>query len=185
MKMNQMILLGASLVIGGLATATGARADGLSFYGGLHGGTISKYTAPSATDPVKGGMLGVNYGYQAGVSFEAGPIWTGAMYSASNTWSGDYNSSATPRPEVRYLSSTLVLPLMYRIAKGPGAVGVGVYYAHPLTDQSDRNSGLMLSANVPLKGKIYAGVNVLGGFRDIPSGGQPIQTCVSIGMNLK
>lgn len=183
--MKNKILFGASLVLAVISAPTPAAAAGLSFYGGLHGGPINKYSAPSATDPVKGGLLGINYGYQAGVSLEAGPIWTGAMYSATNTWSGDYRSTATPRPEVRYLSSTLVLPLMYRISKGAGAVGFGAYYAHPLTDESDRNSGLMLSVKAPLKGRLYAGVNVLGGFRDIPSGGQPIQTCVSLGMNLK
>lgn len=179
MKIRLWVLAGFTFVMSPLAHA------GLSFYGGLHGGPLNSYTAPTPQDPVKGGLVGLNYGYQAGVDFEAGRLWTGAMFNASNIFADDYSSSTTPRPTLRYANSTVVLPLMFRFPAGNNGVGLGAYYAHPLTDESHRDSGVMLAVNSVLKGQIYGGVKVLGGLREYSHGGMAIQTAVSLGYRLK
>ena len=171
-------------LIVGVAPFSSALA-GLSFYGGLHGGPLNRYTAPSPEEPIKGGLVGLNYGYQVGMNFEKGPLWTGAMYRGSYIFAEDYVSQTTPRAVLRYANPSVVLPLMYRIAKGQSAFGIGAFYAHPLTDEAHRDSGFTLAANVGFKGSFYGGVNVFGGLRDYPHGGSSIQTCISLGYRLK
>jgi hypothetical protein len=160
-------------------------ADGFSLgvVGGLTAGSINHFKSGTASDPVKGGLIGITYGYQAGVDVRAAFLWAKALYQANNIWVSDYTGSEIT--DYRFLSTTLTVPLMFRIQRNGTDAGVGVYYAHPLNSDSVRDSGMALSLSRNLGGKFFWDFMFLGGFRESAQRGYALQSQLNLGFKLK
>lgn len=175
------------LVLAFFATVSVAQAaDGgvsLGAFGGIHGGTISNYSVDAdSTD--KKGLVGIAYGWQVGADVMAGPIWIKPFFQASNTFAGDYTQ--TPTVDYRYSNSQAYFPAMYRISKNNMNIGLGAFYAMPISDEAIHDSGLALAMNIPLAGgKATAGFHFMGGFRENTQGGQALNMGLNIGFKFK
>jgi hypothetical protein len=175
------------LVLAFFATVSVAQAadGGLSIgaFGGIHGGTINNLSADTGVAN-KEGLMGIAYGWQVGADVMAGPIWVKPFFQASNTWAGDYTQ--TPTVDSRYSNSQAYFPAMYRISKNNMNVGLGAFYAMPISDEAIHDSGLALAMNIPLAGgKATAGFHFMAGFRENAQGGQALNMGLNIGFKFK
>jgi hypothetical protein len=175
------------LVLAFFATLSVAQAaDGglsLGAFGGIHGGAINNFSVEAGTQG-KEGLIGIGYGWQAGVDLMAGPIWVKPFYQASNTFAADY--SQTPAVDNRYTNNQAYFPVMYRISKNNVNLGVGAFYAMPMDDSAIHDSGMAFAMNVPLAGgKASAGFHMMGGFRDNAQGGTALNFGLNIGFKFK
>ncbi len=168
--------------LGVMLGSTQAGAE-IGLIGGLHGGSMHHAKVDEA-DAIKGGLIGLNYGYQVGVDVGLGPLWFTPMFMANNVWISDYQAG-NPPPDVRYANTGVSLPLMYRIRKGTSSGGLGVFYRHPLSDAADQDSGLALGFSVGAKGRLYGNFLMLGSLREQAQGGAAIQGCLNLGIRLK
>ncbi len=178
--------LGILCVLLGILQAQGAHAGPhLGMIAGMHGGVLSHYSNGSVTDPVKEGIIGHTYGYQVGLDLGAGPLWVQVLYLGSSTRVTDYQSGLTPNPELRYMNRTLTVPILYAVTKNRLTLGIGAYYSHPLSIESQRDLGMVIAAKTRLGQKLFASLDWLGGFREQAQGGNNLQFLLNLGYSFK
>ncbi len=178
--------LGILCVLLGILQAQGAHAGPhLGMIAGMHGGVLSHYSNGSVTDPVKEGIIGHTYGYQVGLDLGAGPLWVQVLYLGSSTRVTDYQSGLTPNPELRFMNRTLTVPILYAVTKNRLTLGIGAYYSHPLSSESQRDLGMVIAAKTRLGQKLFASLDCLGGFREQAQGGNNLQFLLNLGYSFK
>ena len=178
----------AALTVLSLFVSTQSHADdkglSLGLMGGIHAGGLI-HNKSGDTDPVKGGLMGVTYGYQVGADVSLAFLWAKVMYNASNVWATDYASNVGSPTDVRYSNNTLTAPLMFQIKKNNAAVGIGAYYSHPLSSSDQRDSGLALGFKFNQGGsRLFAEMLMLGSFREQAQGGNLLQYGLNLGFRL-
>jgi hypothetical protein len=180
--MKRAGLLAVGAVVLGLAYAPKAQAA-FGLFGGMHGSALSHYVTDTATDPIKGGLIGISYGYQVGADLEWGRLWLQPQFDMDYVWVGDYEA-ATYR-EYRYDNPSAVIPLMFRIVRSNLAFGIGPFYKVTLGDQSDPDWGVTLAMKKPFAGKLYWNLQMHLGFQQQDEGGNRQQINAGIGYAFK
>ncbi len=180
MKRKWVVAVGAVLL--GLASAPSARA-GIGLFGGMHGSGLSHYTIDGATDPIKGGLIGVSYGYQAGADLEWGKLWLQPQFDMDYVWVGDYG--APVYAEYRYDNPSVVIPLMLRIMRSNLSFGIGPFYKVTLGDQSDPDWGATVALKKPFAGKLYWNFQMHLGFVEQDEGANRQQFNFGLGYAFK
>ncbi len=185
--MNLKVTTGlkALLLAALLSGSNSARAE-IAIFGGLHGAGLSHYktTLPGgATDPVKGGLIGISNGYQVGLDMIAGPIWFQPQYDMDYAFVGNYTTGTYF--DRRYDNPGLILPIMYRKVIAGFSLGAGIYYRYKLSDEADSDAGFSFAMKKPLKGKLFWNAIMQLGVRESPEQANRQQIGLGIGINLK
>jgi hypothetical protein len=160
-------------------------ASHLGIFGGIHGGPITHFSNGSISDPVKEGTIGLSHGLQGGLDFGSGPFWMQLIYMVSNTRVTDYRATGSVKPVLSNVNRVLTAPLMYAMNRNDFTFGVGAYYSHPLSNDSQRDHGMVLAARRKLGRKFFLGLDWLGGFREQAQGGNNLQFLLNLGYSLK
>ena len=171
-----------------LSAQAGDKAFGFGISGGVHGGGMNhfKTTLNGTTDPIKEGLVGIDYGYQFGVDLQLSVLWIKAMYVNSNYWITDWKADPTGNTDRRYSNSTIFTPLMFKVKETANLAGaMGVYYALPLTTSDIRDWGLAIGfrghAGSP---KFFYDLLMTGGFVEQGFGAQNLNFILGAGYQL-
>jgi len=142
-------------------------------------------TLEGVTDPVKAGLIGIDYGYQFGVDLQLSVLWVKANYQSTNLWVTDWEADSTGATDRRYTNNTIFVPVMFKVKESQAmSAAVGAYYAFPMSTSDHRDWGLSLGVRGHAAPKLFWEGLVTGGFVEQGFGGQTINFQLGVGYAL-